>query len=213
MEEDVGRIREELFDRFPALESCRVDVDAAFGLLRDCLAGGGKVLACGNGGSAADAEHIVGELMKGFRKRRPLGEDAMRRFAESCPGDAEYLGAHLQAALPAVSLAGQPALATAFANDVAPDLVFAQQVLGFGRPGDVLLALSTSGGSRNVVLAAETARAFGMRTVAMTGQGGGRLAEVCDAAIRVPERETYRVQELHLPVYHALCAMLEEAFF
>ncbi len=195
-------ILEELTVRYPQLQEGAAEIEKAYRLLRDCYRGGGKVLTCGNGGSAADAEHIVGELLKQFRRHREV-EPAV---AAQLPPE---LVAKLEGALPAVSLVSMSGILTAFANDVAWETAFAQQVLGLGRAGDVLIALSTSGNSRNCVNAALVAKAKGLKVIALTGAGGGRLAELADAAIRVPERETYKIQELHLPVYHALCAALE----
>ena len=197
---------EALSGRYPQLKSCEGAVARAFDLLLACYRGGGKVLTCGNGGSAADAEHVVGELMKKFRKHRAVDP----AVAAQLPAE---LAAKLEGALPAVSLVSMSGILTAFANDVAWETAFAQQVLGLGRPGDVLIALSTSGDSANCVAAAQVARAKGMRVVSLTGKGGGRLFALSDAAINVPETETYKVQELHLPVYHALCAALEDALF
>ena len=199
-------IFEELYHRYPQLTTCASEIARAFDVLLACYRDGGKVLTCGNGGSAADAEHIVGELLKKFRKHRAV--DAA--VAAKLPPE---LTAKLEGALPAVSLVSMSGLLTAFANDVAGETAFAQQVLGLGRPGDVLVALSTSGNSANCVDAALVARAKGMKVVAMTGAGGGRLGELADAAVKVPETETFKIQELHLPVYHALCAAVEEALF
>ena len=197
---------EELFERYPQLKGCEGEIKKAFELLLACYEGGGKVLTCGNGGSAADAEHIVGELLKKFRKHRDI--DAA--VAAKLPAE---LAAKLEGALPAVSLVSMSGILTAFANDVAWETAFAQQVYGLGAAGDVLIALSTSGNSANCVAAAQVAKAKGMKVVALTGADGGKLAALADAAIRVPERETYKVQELHLPVYHALCAALEDRLF
>ncbi len=202
-----------LVARYPDLEPCRGEVERAYGLLHDTFAGGGKLLACGNGGSAADAEHVVGELMKGFHSKRPLGAEARSALAAAAPQDSGYLSEHLQGALPAVSLVGHPSLATAIANDVAPDMVFAQQVHGLGRAGDALLCISTSGDSINVLRAAQVARAGSLNVVGLTGSTGGRLAQWCDVCIRVPFTEVSQVQERHLPIYHTLCSMLESAFF
>ena len=195
-----------VLSRYPALETCRGDVVAAFEVLLSAYRSGGKVLTCGNGGSAADAEHVVGELMKRFRKRREIPAAIAARLRPK-------LAAQLEGALSAISLVSMESLLTAFANDVAWETAFAQQVLALARPGDVLVALSTSGNSANCVAAAEVMRAVGGRSIALTGQAASRLSDVCDVAIRVPETETFRVQELHLPVYHALCAMLEEELF
>ena len=202
-----------LFDRYPALEPCRADIFAAAETICATYRAGGKLLLCGNGGSAADAEHIVGELMKGFLKKRPLPEAIREKMQTAFPQDADYLYENLQCALPAISLVNSVALGTAFANDQAADLVFAQQVLGAGREEDVLLAISTSGNSKNVVYAVETARVLGLRTIALTGRSGGKLKGLADITIAVPDDETYRIQELHLPVYHALCIAAEEEFF
>ena len=196
----------ELYERYPRLKSCESGIAKAFDLLLACYRGGGKVLTCGNGGSAADAEHIVGELLKKFRKHRDIDGG----IAAKLPPD---LAARLEGALPAVSLVSMSGILTAFANDVAWETAFAQQVYGLASPGDVLIALSTSGNSANCVNAALTAKAKGVKVVSMTGAGGGSLGDLADAAIKVPETETYKIQELHLPVYHALCAELEEALF
>ena len=197
---------EELYVRYPQLRSCEGAISHALDLLLSCYRGGGKVLTCGNGGSAADAEHIVGELMKKFRRHRAIDPE----IAAKLPPE---LVSKLEGALPAVSLVSMSGILTAFANDVAWETAFAQQVLGLGRAGDVLIALSTSGNSANCVNAALVAKAKGMSVISLTGATGGRLAELADAAICVPETETYKVQELHLPVYHALCARVEEELF
>lgn len=188
-------------------ESCRAAYDEAFRRIEAAYVRGNKLMLCGNGGSAADAEHIVGELMKGFLLKRPVAE---RVFPGGVPDPALE---KLQGALPALSLNGHPALAAALVNDTDASLIYAQQLLGLGRPGDVLLCISTSGNAHNCCLAAQTARALGVEVIALTGAGGGRLAELSDCLIAVPERETYRVQQLHLPLYHALCARLEARFF
>jgi D-sedoheptulose 7-phosphate isomerase len=202
----VSRPLEELLQRLPALVVCAGDIERAFALLRDCYTGGGKALVCGNGGSAADAEHWSGELLKSFVRKRPLAADARRGLSARLAGG-------LQGALPMIPLTGFLSFRTAFANDADPDLVFAQLVWALGRPGDVLVALSTSGDSANIWLAAEAASARGMKTVALTGESGGRLADLADVCIRAPARETHLVQELHMPVYHCLSLMLEDAFF
>lgn len=204
---------DELFSRYPRLEVCRESIARAYACLDRAYRNGGMLLVCGNGGSAADAEHITGELMKGFLSRRPLGGKLRQEFRSAFPEDGDSLAEHLQGALPTVSLVSQSGLCTAFGNDVAPDMIFAQQVYGYFRPGNVLLGISTSGNSRNVVNAAKTARALGNESIALTGESGGDLKRLCSACICVPETETPKVQELHLPVYHALCAMLEAEFF
>jgi len=206
-------ILSDLTDRYPSLAVCEGDILDAYRLLEKSFSSGGKLLVCGNGGSAADCEHIVGELMKGFRSERHIGDSARAALA----GVDEELGAvladNLQGALPALSLSSQTALGTAFINDVRPDLVFAQQVYGYGRPGDVLLAISTSGESANVLYAAVTAKAKGMKVIGLTGCGESALSSRSDVCVQVPEKETYKIQELHLPIYHCLCMMLEERFF
>ena len=213
MKPSAGKIIETLLLRYPVLEVCRASIFAAAEAVCECYRAGGKLMVCGNGGSAADAEHIVGELMKGFCKKRPLPPELRARLEAACPEDAAYLAANLQGALPALSLVNPVALTTAFANDCAPDLAMAQQVLGIGAAGDVLLAISTSGNSRNVVYAVETAHAADIGSIALTGRSGGRLKSLADITVAVPDDETYRVQELHLPVYHALCLAAEEEFF
>ena len=201
-----------LLKDYPALNCVRGDMERAFDELVACYSRGGKLLLCGNGGSAADAEHIAGELMKGFLLPRPLRHD--EASALHAQGDmGKTLSAKLQRALPALCLHGLPALSTAFANDVDADLAFAQQAHALAHKGDVLLAISTSGNARNVGYACAAAKARGAVVIGLTGQMGGQLAALSAVCIRVPERETYRVQELHLPVYHALCAMLEAEFF
>ena len=195
-----------LIGRHGELRGCEADVIAAFEILRDSFAAGGKALFCGNGGSAADCEHWCAELLKGFEKKRPLPQDAKTMLPAA-------LGGSLQGALPAIPLTGFPSLSTAFANDVEPKLIFAQLVWGLGRKGDVLVAISTSGNAENVRLALEAAKAKGMKTVGLTGETGGKIAPVADVTIKVPRRRTLEVQELHLPVYHCLCLMLEDEFF
>ena len=201
----------ELIVRYPALEECKESIAAATLLLERAYRAGNKLLVCGNGGSASDALHIVGELMKGFVLPRTLsdGEKEALRTA----GDDGTLAAHLQGALPAMAIGVDTALQTAYANDAEPRLGFAQQVYGLGREGDVLLAISTSGNSQNCLYAAMAAKARGMQVLSLTGAGGGRLAPLSDVCIAVPEKETYKVQEYHLPVYHAMCLCLERIFF
>ena len=203
----------QLLSAYPELDVCASDIESAFKILRDCYRRGGKVLTCGNGGSAADAEHIVGELMKGYILKRSLPEETRQKFLAASPADGEYLAAHLQGALPAISLVSQVALNSAIANDTADDMVFAQQVYGYGQEGDTLVGLSTSGNSRNIVRAMQVARAMGLYTVALTGPTGGKLKSICDVCICVPWEGTPAIQERHLPIYHVLCAMLEEEFF
>ena len=186
---------------------------AAYELLRGSYENRHKLLVCGNGGSAADAEHIVGELMKGFKLPRRVEDSFADRLAEIDPELGPVLAENLQGALPAIALDGHPALSTAYMNDCEPLLCFAQQVYGYGSKGDVMLAISTSGNSQNVLYAAVAAKALGLHVIGLTGAKESRLSAMADVCIRVPEKETYMVQELHLPVYHCLCLMLEEFFF
>ncbi len=202
-----------LYLRTPALSVCSDAMGAARDLLVKCYRGGGKVLACGNGGSAADADHLVGELMKGFRRARPLPEALRLRFRAEGGKDGSFLASSLQEALPAISLNVHHSLLSASANDQTWDVALAQQVLGYGKPGDVLVCFSTSGKSRNIVYAARTARLLGLKVAGFTGSDGGPLAPLCDVAVRVPEASTFLVQEMHLPAYHALAAAVEADFF
>ena len=202
-----------LLERYPALKDCRDQIIAAYEVMEACYHGGGKILVAGNGGSAADAEHIVGELMKGFRLARKVNPAYARKLVEADPELGAVLAENLQGALPAIALDGHLALSTAYMNDCEPLLCFAQQVNGFGNAGDIFLGISTSGNSRNVMYAATVARAKGMKVLGLTGAEDSRLSAFADVCIQVPERETYKVQELHLPVYHCLCLMLEKHFF
>ena len=204
---------DELIKRYPILERVREDIDVVYGILERCYENGGKLLIAGNGGSAADAEHIVGELMKGFVKRRPVTEEMKEALEKADPVRGKELSEKLQGGLPSIALVDHAALSTAFANDVDGMLSYAQQVNGYGKPGDVFLGISTSGNAENVMYAAVTAKAKGMKVVGLTGKDGGKLAGIADAAVIVPEMETYKIQELHLPVYHALCLMLEHRFY
>ena len=174
---------------------------------------GNKLLICGNGGSCADCEHIVGELMKGFLSKRPLSEEQKAEMKANCPEIEEKYLSLLQRAVPAIALPSFTALNTAFCNDVEPELVFAQCLMGLGKKDDILLCISTSGNSKNVVAAALTAKALGLKTIGLTGKTGGKLKSICDICICVPETDTSKVQELHLPVYHYLCARVEEEIF
>ena len=202
---------EQLISTYPELNVCTSDIQTAFQILHTTYQGGGKILTCGNGGSAADAEHIVGELMKGYLLKRSLSEDARAKLR--AVSDADYLANHLQGALPAISLVSQTALISAIANDTAADMIFAQQVYGYGREGDTLLGLSTSGNSRNVIYAMQVARALDLHTIALTGPTAGMLKSICEVCICVPWENTPEIQERHLPIFHVLCAMLEEKFF
>ena len=195
-----------LLNRAPALSSCLEDIQRLYEMMRAGFAAGGKLLICGNGGSGADAEHWAGELLKGFGSKRPLGPDDQKKFGAD-------LAALLQGALPVIPITGFLGLRTAWQNDCNPDSVYAQLVYALGRPGDVLVGISTSGNARNVCLALETGRKMGLATAILTGAGGGRGAEIAEVALRVPACETYLIQEYHLPIYHTLCLMIEEEFF
>ena len=209
----MNPILKTLSQKYPDLAICAADIQAAFALLADTYRQGGKVLICGNGGSAADSEHIVGELMKGYLAPRPIPEDIRQQLLAAFPAHGAYLADHLQGALPTFSLVSQTSFLTAYANDVAADMVFAQQVFGYGRPGDALLAISTSGQATNVLHALQVARVLGLRTIGLTGQNGGALKDLCDVTIRVPGERSPEIQERQAAVYHALCARLEEEFF
>ena len=191
--------------RYPMLAGMREEIELVFCIMKDSYEKGGKLLVCGNGGSAADSDHIVGELMKGFYKQRKLPAAEKIRFGEQ--------GEKLQGALPAIALSQHSALSTAFLNDVDPEMVFAQQVYGYGAEDDVFLGLSTSGNSVNVISAAKVAAAKGMKVIAMTGKDGGAMRELSDVCLVVPAQMTADIQEFHLPIYHALCSMLEDYFF
>lgn len=204
-----------LIERYPALNECAQSVIKAYDILEECFAYGNKLLIAGNGGSCADSEHIVGELMKGFKMPRKCGADYAARLKAVDPVRGEELAQKLQGGLPSIALDGHQGLNTAFINDVPGGglLMYAQQVNGYGKEGDVFLGISTSGNSKNVMYATVVARAKGLKVIGLTGAKGGELAEVADVAIKVPQTETYMIQELHLPVYHTLCLMLEERFF
>lgn len=202
-----------LIDRYPTLALCESDIENATSMIINCYENGGKLLLAGNGGSSADADHIVGELMKGFMKKRELTDSQKAEMKKKCQDISDETLAKLQNALPAISLSSFSALNTAFSNDVDADLVFAQGVFGLGKVNDVLIAISTSGNSKNVVEAAKVAKAIGVKVIALTGKSGGVLKNLADITIAVPESETYKVQELHLPVYHSICAEIESHFF
>lgn len=213
MNQSAEKVVKGLSLRYPQLKTCEKSICAAIEFMTDSFQNGNRLLICGNGGSASDSLHIVGELMKGFVLQRKLPNDLQSALRKATPNSAEYLIENLQGALPAISLVSEAALSTAYANDKAPDLAFAQQVLGQGRKGDVLLAISTSGNSANVLYAAQVAKALEISVVGLTGVGGGKLKSWADVLIDVPEKETYKIQELHLPVYHAICLALEQEFF
>ncbi len=202
-----------LVSRYPSLAPLGDEIRRACEMLIGTFADGKKTLICGNGGSAADADHIVGELMKGFVSRRAVPQELRAKLIAQDTEMGGRVAESLQMGLPAIALTQHAALLTAFANDVNPASVFAQQVLGYGVEGDMFWGISTSGNSKNVVYAAITARALGLKVIGMTGSGGGALAKYSDICLSVPEQETYKVQELHLPIYHAICLATEHAFF
>ena len=212
MKETTKKIYEELFERYPSLCGIKENVLKAFEAIKLTYEQGGSLYCAGNGGSSSDCEHIVGELLKSFKKRRAVDEKTANNLL-SYGEDGEYILSKLEGSLPATSLISQTGILTAFANDKSWDTAIAQQLYGLGKQGDCLVVLSTSGNSKNCVYAVLVAKAKGIKTIAFTGVAGGKLKDICDVAICVPEMETYKVQELHLPVYHCLCAMLEEEFF
>lgn len=203
----------ELLERYSVLISCKEEITSAKDALIECYKNGGKVLLCGNGGSCADCDHIVGELMKGFLKKRPLTEEKKAEMKANCSLVDDDILNKLQGALPAISLPSITALNSAFCNDVDPELIYAQSLMSLGRKNDVLIAISTSGNSKNVYGAAKVAKALGVKVIALTGNTGGKLKGISDICICAPETETFKIQELHLPVYHYLCAAAEEEFF
>lgn len=202
-----------LIERYPVLDVCKQDIIDAYLIMEECYENGGKLLVAGNGGSAADSEHIAGELMKRFKIQRPVSKEYAEKLIEIDPERGPSLAKNLEQSLMAIPLVAHEALTTAYINDVDGLGVFAQQLMGFGKEGDVFLGISTSGNSKNVMNATVVARASGLKVIGLTGTTGGQLADVSDVAIKVPETETYMIQELHLPVYHCLCLMLEDRFF
>lgn len=202
-----------LIERYPILASVRQDIIDAYLIMEECYEHDGKLLIAGNGGSAADSEHIAGELMKRFKTPRPVTEEFAEKLKAIDPVRGENLAKNLECGLMAIPLVAHEALSTAYINDVDGLGVFAQQLFGFGRSGDVFLGISTSGNSKNVMSATVVARALGIKVIGLTGAKGGELAEVADVVVKVPQTETYMIQELHLPVYHCWCLMLEDKFF
>ena len=202
-----------LLERYPSLIACKNDIIMAYDMLENTYSNERKLLVCGNGGSASDSEHIVGELMKEFKLKRKVFAQQAEAMKAIDPELGTTLAQHLQGALPAITLTAHSSLTTAFMNDSEPVLVFAQQVNGYGKEGDSFLGISTSGNSMNVIYAAVTAKARGLKVIGLTGQKESKLSKLADVCIRVPETETYKIQEFHLPVYHCLCLMLEDHFF
>lgn len=213
MEKCIDKHIDTLITRYPKLEVCRNDITAAYEIMEECYTTDHKLIIAGNGGSAADSEHIAGELMKRFETPRPIPASLAEKLISIDAERGADLARNLERSLMAIPLVAHEALTTAYINDVDGLGVFAQQLYGFGRPGDVFLGISTSGNSRNVMSATVVARALGIKVIGLTGGRGGELAKVADVAIKVPETEAYMIQELHLPVYHCLCLMLEDRFF
>lgn len=212
-DKNVESFINELMKRYPQLVVVRKEIEESYEVLKKSYQNGGKLLIAGNGGSCADSEHIVGELMKGFCLERKVPGDFADTLKEIDLEMGTNLAAKLQGALPAIALDNHNALNTAYLNDVDGLLCYAQQVYGYGTTGDVFLGISTSGNSKNILNAAIVAKAKGMKVIGLTGEGGGKLADLSDVVIKVPEKETFKIQELHLPVYHCLCLMLEKEFF
>ena len=203
----------DLIRRYPVLDECKEDIERAKDALFECYKNDGKVLICGNGGSCADSDHIVGELMKGFLKLRPLSDEQKAEMKKNCDLVDDELLSKLQGGLPAIALPSITALNSAFCNDVDPELIYAQPLMSLGKKNDVLIAISTSGNSKNVFGAVKVAKALGVKVIGLTGKTGGELKKHADIAVCVPECETFKIQELHLPVYHYLCAAVEDYFF
>ena len=199
----------ELLSRYPQLKTCEEDIVESVNMIINCYKNKGKLLLCGNGGSSADCEHIVGELMKGFLSKRPLSEEQKQEMKKNNPNLTYATLSKLQQGLPAIALPSMVGLNSAFCNDVDPELIYAQSLMGLGNKDDVVFCISTSGNSKNCVICANVAKGLGLSVVALTGQNGGKLKEIADISICVPETETYKVQELHLPIYHYICMMLE----
>jgi len=203
----------ELIQRYPRLDNVKTEIESAYKMLVNCYNNGGKLLIAGNGGSASDAEHIAGELMKTFTKKRALPESFISNIKNVDTEIAQYLVPRMQPGLPAIALSGHASLNTACINDIDGNITFAQQVYGYGKEGDILLGISTSGNSKNILYACAVAKAKKLNIIGLTGLGGGKLKGFSDICICVPETETYKIQELHLPVYHIICMMLEDHFF
>lgn len=212
MKTTTKSIFDELIARFPELSVCKENILKAYAMLEAVYKNGGKLLVCGNGGSASDSEHIVGELMKQFKKKRAIDSNIYKALSDYGE-EGKIMQECLEGNLPAISLTSHIALTTAFANDKEPSLTFAQQLLGLGSPNDALISISTSGNSKNCVYATVLAKVKGMKTISLTGERASKLSSLSDVTINVPAHETYAIQEYHLPIYHALCAMLEEEFF
>ena len=210
---ETNKILKNLIERYSNLIHLESSIEEAVKIIVRAYNNGGKVLVCGNGGSSADSDHVVGELMKSFEMKRPLDQAVQKNLRALFPERGDFLAENLQQGLPAISLSAHSALISAISNDIGGDLIFAQQVVGYGNPGDILLAFSTSGNAQNVIDALIVAKAKGLKTIGMTGETGGKMQTYCDLLINVPETRTAFVQELHLPVYHAICLMVESTIF
>lgn len=202
-----------LIENYPDIKSCKSQIEEVIDIIIKTFKSGGKLLVCGNGGSAADSSHIVGELMKGFMKKRPLSAETKNKLKKAFPENGQYLADNLQGGLPAIALTEQAALITAFSNDVDPDMIFAQQVYGYGNKEDTILGISTSGNSTNIVNALKVGAAMGLHTAGLTGKDGGKMKDICDCNIIVPLNSTPEIQERHLPIYHTICQVVEAEFF
>ena len=211
--DEINRHIDSLLSRYSCLSVCRSDMEKAYCMMKESFENGRKLIICGNGGSASDSSHIAGELLKGFLKKRGLPASEKMKLIDTDAERGNYLAENLQGSLPAIALPSNTSLLTAVLNDMDGRLVYAQQVRGYGNKGDILMCISTSGNAENVINAAVTAAASGLEIIGLTGESGGELLKFCDACIRVPASSTAEVQELHLPVYHTLCAMIEETFF
>ncbi len=209
----VDPVTEGLIARYPKLSTVMNSISAAAAIMIKCYAAGGKIMLCGNGGSCADTEHMAGELMKSFELRRPLDDSLKERLGETGGEDGKILASKLEHALPAICLSSQTALTTAISNDIGNDFVYAQQLIGYGNENDILIAISTSGNSANIVNACITAKALNMNVIGLTGEPGGKMKPWCDMLINIPENNTALIQELHLPVIHALCRSVEIHFY
>jgi D-sedoheptulose 7-phosphate isomerase len=206
-------ILDELVRRYPQLESVAARVDEVADVIVNCYSSAGKLLVCGNGGSSSDSDHMVGELMKSFEMRRPVNEKVAKKLLELSFERGSYLAGKLEGGFPAISLSSQTSLVTAISNDTDASMIFAQQVFGYGTKKDILVAISTSGNSQNIIDACITAKALNMKVIGLTGMTGGRMRQFCDILINVPETRTAYIQELHLPVIHALCSLIEIHFY
>ena len=203
-----------LLSRYKDISLLEADIIEAFEIIKKCYKKEGTLFVCGNGGSAADSEHIVGELMKEFVSPRRVTDINLRNnLVKKFGNEGEFIVDKLQRGLRAVSLLSHPSLISAYSNDVSAEMIFAQQLYVMSKHGDVLLAISTSGNSKNVLKAIQLASVINVKTILLTGNNGGKCAELADCSIKIPENETYKIQEYHLPIYHTLCLMIEEYFY